>query len=256
MLIEAKDLNGYKLAARDGEIGRAKEFYFDDRNWAVRYLVADTGAWLSSRRVLISPYALDPVNQEAKIIPVDLTKEQIENSPPLEADKPVSRQYEIQYSPYYNFPAYWAGPYLWGPTPYPDRKQHGWSDLSSSTAEKKDPHLRSTHDVSGRSVEAFDGEIGHVDDFVVDDESWSIRYLILSTRNWWPGKKVLISTQWIERISWEESKVFVNLTREAIKQAPEYTDKSVLTREYETALHRHHKRDAYWILEVTNLSGR
>lgn len=252
MLIEAKDMNGYRLAARDGEIGKVKEFYFDDRNWTIRYLVADTGAWLSSRRVLISPYALEAVNPDAKVLPVDLTKKQIENSPPLEADKPVSRQYEIQYYPYYDYPAYWGGPYMWGPTPYPSPKQHKWSDVSGA-AEDNDPHLRSTHDVSGRNVEASDGEIGHVEDFVVDDESWSIRYLILSTRNWWPGKKVLISPQWIERISWEESKVFVNLTREAIQQAPEYIDKSVLTREYETALHRHHKRDAYWIVEVINV---
>ncbi len=255
MFIEAKDLNGYKLAARDGEIGKAKEFYFDDRNWTIRYLVADTGAWLSSRRVLISPYALDAVNQDAKLIPVDLTKKQIENCPPLEADKPVSRQYEIQYYPYYDYPAYWAGPYLWGPSPYPSEKGNKWSG-ASSPAEDNDPHLRSSRDVSGRNVEASDGEIGHVEDFVVDDESWSIRYLILSTRNWWPGKKVLISPQWIERISWEESKVFVNVTREGIQQAPEYTDKSVLTREYETALHRHHNRDAYWLVEVINVSGR
>ena len=88
----------------------------------------------------------------------------------------------------------------------------------------------------------MDGEIGHVEDFIIDDETWAIRYLIVDTHNWWPGKKVLVSPQWIERVSWGERKVFVNLSREAIKQSPEYTDESLLTRDYEIGLHRHYNR--------------
>ena len=110
MLRQAKDLNDYKLGARDGEIGKVKEFYFDDQSWAVRYLVTDTGGWLSGRRVLISPYALGPARKNDEIIPVDLTRKQIENSPSLLTDKPVSRQYEMQYYPYYGWPGYWGGP--------------------------------------------------------------------------------------------------------------------------------------------------
>jgi len=109
-----------------------------------------------------------------------------------------------------------------------------------------DPHLRSTDSVQGHNLQALDGEIGHVEDFVIDDETWAIRYLIVDTRNWWPGKKVLISPQWIERVSWSESKVFVNLSREAIKQSPEYTEESLLTRDYETGLHQHYQREGYW----------
>jgi len=110
-----------------------------------------------------------------------------------------------------------------------------------------DPHLRSTHDVSGHHIQAADGEIGHVDDFIIDDQTWAIRYLIIDTKNWWPGKKVLVSPQWIERVSWSESKVFVNLLRETIKQSPEYTEESLLTRDYETGLHRHYNRQGYWV---------
>jgi hypothetical protein len=109
-----------------------------------------------------------------------------------------------------------------------------------------DPDLRSTHDVSGHHVEASDGEIGHVEDFLIDDETWAIRYLIVDTKDWLPGKKVLISPKWIERVSWSEKQVVVDLTREAIRQAPEYTDSPPLTRDQEIALHRHYNRPGYW----------
>jgi hypothetical protein len=110
-----------------------------------------------------------------------------------------------------------------------------------------DPHLRSTADVSGHHIQARDGEIGHVEDFIIDDKTWAIRYLIIDTENWWPGKHVLVSPQWIERVSWIDSKVFVNLSRETIKQSPEYTELSLLTRDYETVLHRHYDRQGYWV---------
>ena len=245
MLRRAKELRDYKLGARDGEIGNVKEFYFDDQSWTVRYLIADTGGWLSGRRVLISPYALDAANDGSKVIPVDLTRTQIENSPSPTTDRPVSRQFEWDYYSYYGWPGYWDGPYPWGLGAYPTRGRAAWSEASRG-GEVEDPHLRSTEDVTGRDIQAQDGEVGHVEDFVIDDETWAIRYLIVDTQNWWPGKKVLISTRWIERISWEQSKVFINLTREAIKQGPEYTNETLITRDHETKLHRHHNREGYW----------
>ncbi len=244
MLNIAKTLKGYKLDSLDGEIGKAKEFYFDDQYWTIRYLVADTGNWLTGRQVLLSPYALVAVNKEEQLIAVDLTSKQIEDSPSLDSDKPVSRQFEENYYGHYGWPVYWNGTSVWGPYPYIARNHEQWNELPQSE-ETWDPHLRSTRDVSGYDIQATDGEIGHVEDFIIEDETWMIRYLLIDTQNWWPGKKVLISPQWIERISWEESKVFVNLTCEAIKQSPEYTEAS-LTREYETALHRHYNRQEYW----------
>ena len=249
MLSKAKTLKGYKLNSHDGEIGKVKEFYFDDRHWAIRYLVADTGNWLTGRQVLISPYALVAVNKEEQHITIDLTKKQIEDSPSLNSDKPVSRQFEEAYYGYYGWPMYWGGPYMWGPYPYLVRDREKWNESTRTEKTSWDPHLRSTHDVSGHHIQAADGEIGHVEDFIIDDETWAIRYLIIDTRNWWPGKKVLISPQWIERVSWSESKVFVNLSRETIKQSPEYTEESLLTRDYETGLHRHYNRQGYWVDE-------
>jgi hypothetical protein len=248
MLNKAKTLKGYKLDSLDGEIGKVKEFYFDDRHWAIRYLVADTGNWLTGRQVLISPYALAAVNKEEQHIAVNLTQKQIEGSPSLNSDKPVSRQFEESYYGYYGWPMYWGGPFMWGAYPYIMHDQEKWR--GSTQGEKTwDPHLRSTHDVSGHYIQAADGEIGHVEDFIIDDETWAIRYLIIDTQNWWPGKKVLISAQWIERVSWSESKVFVNLSRENIKQSPEYTEESLLTRDYESGLHRHYNRQGYWVDE-------
>jgi uncharacterized protein YrrD len=248
MLHKAKTLKGYKLHSLDGEIGKVEEFYFDDHYWTIRYLIADTGNWLTGRQVLISPHALTAVNKEEESISINLTKKQIENSPPLDSDKPVSRQYEETHYEYYGWPTYWGGPFAWGPYPIILRNPE---ERTKSTKGGKawDSHLRSTRAVSGHYVQATDGEIGHVEDFVIDDETWAIRYLIIDTRNWWPGKKVLISPQWIERVSWDEFTVFVNLLREAIKQAPEYTEESLLTRDYEADLHKHYNRQGYWVDE-------
>jgi hypothetical protein len=246
MLSKANALKGYKLGGLDGEIGKVKEFYFDDQHWAIRYLVADTGSWLTRRQVLISPYALVAVNEKTQHIAVDLTKRQIEDSPSLNTDKPVSRQFEEAYSEYYGWPVYWGGPCMWGAYPVIVRDREKWKK-NASGVKAWDPHLRSTHDVTGHRIQATDGEMGHVEDFIVDDASWAIRYLIADTRNWWPGKKVLVSPQWIERVSWGQSKVFVHLLRKTIRQAPEYTDAFLLTRDYETELHGHYSRQGYWV---------
>jgi hypothetical protein len=249
MLSKAKTLNGYKLDSLDGEIGKVKEFYFDDLHWAIRYLVADTGNWLTGRQVLISPYALVAVNREAQNIAVNLTKKQIQDSPSLNSDKPVSHQFEEAYYGYYGWPMYWNGPYTWGPYSYIERDRAKWRE-SKQVAKGWDPHLRSTYGVSGHHIQALDGEVGHVEDFIIDDETWAIRYLIVDTHNWWPGKRVLVSPQWIERVSWHERKVFVNLSHDTIKRSPEYTDESLPTRDYETGLYLHYNRPGYWMDEA------
>jgi uncharacterized protein YrrD len=246
MLNQVKTLKGYKLESLDGEIGKVKEFFFDDKHWTIRYLVADTGGWLTGRQVLISPYALVAVIKEDQHIAINLTQKQIEGSPSLDSDKPVSRQFEESYYGYYGWPTYWGGPYMWGPYPYIVRDSGKWR-VSNLGGKAWDPHLRSTHAVSGYHIQAVDGEVGHVDDFIIDDETWAIRYLVIDTQNWLAGKKILVSPQWIDRVSWHESKVFVKLIRETIKQSPEYTEESLPTREYEDGLHRHYDRKGYWI---------
>jgi hypothetical protein len=246
MLNKAKTLKGYKLHGIDGEIGKVKEFYFDDQHWTIRYLVADTGNWLVGRQVLISPYALTTVNIEDQYISIDLTKKQIEDSPSLDSDKPVSQQFEEAYYGHYGWPLYWGGPYMWGYYPEIVRDRDKWRE-ANSCGNAWNSHLRSTHAVSGHHIQAIDGEIGHVEDFIIDNETWAIRYLIINTQNWWAGKSVLVSPQWIDRVSWHESKVFINLSCKNIRQSPEYTEELLLTRDYETNLHRHYNRKGYWI---------
>jgi hypothetical protein len=253
MLSTARTLKGYRLEGLDGSMGKVREFYFDDRHWTIRYLVADMGNWLPGRQVLISPYALVGINANDfdPHINTDLTKAQIEASPSPDSDKPVSHQFEQAFYGHYGYPVYWSGPFSWGASSYIERDPEQWK--KPSKGEKTwDPHLRSTYDVSGHHVQALDGEIGHVEDFIIDDATWAIRYLIVDMHNWWPGRRVLLSPQWIERVSWGERKVFVNLDRETIKASPEYTKESLLTRDYEIALHRHYDRKGYWVDELVN----
>jgi len=251
MLYQAKALHGYKLNGRDGEIGKIKEFYFDDHYWTIRYLVADSGNWLTNRQVLISPHALGIVNKDAQNIAINLTKKQIEDSPPLNSEEPVSRQFEQDYYNYYMLPSYWDSPFMLGQysSPSPSMSIRGKLPKSTFGPKTWDPHLRSTHAVSGYHIQVKDGDGGHVEDFMIDDETWIIRYLIINTKNWWAGKKVLVSPRWIKSVDWKESKVFVNLSREAIKQSPEYIEGSPLNREYEAALHQHYNFQGYWVNE-------
>jgi len=250
MLVKAKSLKGYSLKGLDGDIGSAREFFFDDQYWAVRYLVANTASWLSDRKVLISPYSLSGVNSSDEKVSVQLTKKEIEDSPSINSDEPVSNQFEGAYNGYYGYPEYWGGSYMWGGYPYIMRDRSRWG-LSASEAKNWDRHLRSTQEVTGYHLLALDGEIGHVDDFIIDDETWAIRYLVVATKNWWPGKKVLISPKWIESVSWDAREVAIGLTRETIKAAPEYTDESLLTRDYETGLYGHYNREGYWVGELS-----
>jgi hypothetical protein len=249
VLIKAKTLVGYRLDSLDGEIGKVKEFYFDDRHWTIRYLIAETGSWLSDRQVLISPFALIGMNKEERNIAIDLVKKRIEKSPPLDSDKPVSRQFEQAYYGYYGYPTYWSGPCNWGPSPYPTREREKWKEYTQGK-NGWNLHLRSTNDATGHHIHALDGELGHVENFIIDDGTWEIRYLVINTRNWLPGKKVLISPQWIGSTSWDERKVFVNLSCEAIKLSPEYTEESLLTRDYEIGLYGHYNRKGYWVDEL------
>jgi hypothetical protein len=246
MLIRAKSLKGYSLKSLDGDIGSASEFLFDDRHWAVRYFVANTGGWLSGRKVLISPYSLNSVNDSNEKVSVHLTKKQIEDSPSIDTDEPVSQQFESDFNGYYGYPDYWGGPFMWGgyPTVTLDRSQ--WS-LPKSEEMNWDRHLRSTIEVTGYHLRARDGEIGHVDDFILDDATWSIRYLVVATKNWWPGKKVLLSPKWIDSVSWDDREVAIGLSRETVKAAPEYNDAALLTRDYETELYGYYSRKGYWI---------
>lgn len=267
MLRPSKDLQDLAIVARDDvnhdAIGDVKDLFFDDEAWAIRYLVVDTGSWLFSRKVLISPIAAGKPDWTAKRLPVSLTREQIKNSPDIDTDMPVTRQHETDYLDYYSYPYYWGGTgLLWGQSGSPMLLPPGDTGYGSAPAARaeadaaqartearqshQDLHLRSCQAVVGYAIEASDGEIGHVQGLLVDEDSWAIRYLVVSTGNWWKGHEVLVAPQWIQRVSWAERSVAVDLTREALKQAPWYDPASPLSREMEAAVFKHHGRAGYW----------
>jgi hypothetical protein len=250
MLRNTADLKGFAIHATDGEIGTVEDIYFDDDTWGIRYLTVDTGGWLGGRVVLISPIFVRRADWQSKRLDVGLTKEQLKNSPDINTHQPVSRQHESEYFAYYGYPVYWGGPYMWGSAYYPAAlagQAVALRDAAAAGSESADSHLRSSHEVTGYSIEATDGEIGHVAGFVMDDETWAIRYIEVGTRNWWPGKKVLVSPAWIERVSWGDSSVYVSLSRETIKAGPEYSESEPITREYEQQLFSHYGRPPYWL---------
>ena len=259
LLTNANQLKGLTIRATDGDLGIVDQFYFDDEIWAIRYLTVDTGGWLTGRQVLVSPFSILNVDWPARRLDVTLTKKQVENSPDIDTHQPVSRQHEAAYLGYYGYPFYWGGPYLWGASYSPigfvaPTAVSAETLANTAQRESADSHLRSNEAVTGYSIEATDGEIGHVAGFVVDDEGWAIRYIEVATRNWWPGKKVLVSPEWIERVSWANSKVSVALSRDAIKNAPEYAETSPITREYENRLYFHYGRPPYWLREAVHAS--
>jgi hypothetical protein len=228
MLQSVKRLFEDKLGASDGEIGHVKDFYFDDGNWAVRYVVADTGSWMPWRLVLISPHAIGSLYQGGRVLIVNLTRKQIEDSPPIEKHKPVSRQYEEEYHRYYGWPFYWQGGSLWGMSGFPILEQRSkpfsgeQAPKASARREGADAHLRSAKALIGYGVQAQNEAVGHVTDFLLDDTSWAIQNLVIDAGHWLSFKSVLIAPSQTDRISCDESKLFVNLTKEAILHAPAY----------------------------------
>jgi hypothetical protein len=223
MLQNLKGLYGNRLAATDGDIGHVKDFYFDDKIWVIRYVVADTGSWLAGRLVLLSPHAFTKWDRGENTLHLKLHKKQIENSPSIESHKSVSRQYETEYYGYYGWPYYWNGGGIWGLGGYPMALPGPMDDTKAQQAahQHDNKHLRSTHAVTGYHIQASDGVIGHVSGFLADDQSWKIRELVVETGHWYSGKEIQISPGKIEKISYEDSKVFVNLTKADIQRTAE-----------------------------------
>ncbi len=247
MLRHAKHLEDYELRARDGKIGHVHDFYFDDRTWTVRYLVVDTGSWLSSRKVLISPTAVSCAEWDQKLLPVNLTREQVRESPGVESEGPVSREEEAALTHYYNWPAYWGSAafsdvgFALPVVPMMPPAALEAAQPNQATVQEEH-HLRSVRAVTGHIIEAPDGDVGHVDDFLIEDRSWEIRYMIADTRPWQPGKKVIVAPQWIHEVGWDEARVYVDLARATIQASPPYDPTQQVTPDYAGQLHDQYGR--------------
>ncbi len=235
MLRSASHLKNYVLSAADGEIGRCKDFLFDDEHWTIRYMVADTGKWLPKKRVLISPLSLGDPDWDSGRFPVQLTKQQIENAPHADEDAPVSRQKEMEYSRYLGWSYYWTGVGIWGMYEHPKLLSQHQEELDEDDASENlgDSHLHSVNEVIGYHIQSTDGEIGHVEDFILDDDTWTLRYLVVGTGNWLLGRKVLIPPSWSVKVDWATRVVAIDLTQDQIKRSPEYDPAAPINQEYE-----------------------
>ena len=251
MLRSLKDLERYTVSATDGDIGIVDNFLLDDERWIVRYLVVETGGVFDGRRVLISPISFREAEWSTHRFHLALTMDKVKNSPSVDVDKPVSRQHEMDYHHYYGYPYYWGASGLWGMGAYPALLAAGkWDKARAGHSAKAsgDVHMRGAKAVHGYHIQGSDEAIGHVEDFIVDDETWEVRYLVVDTSNWWLGKKVLVAPRWANRVSWEEENVYVDMTRQAIKNSPEWDPAAAVNREYEAVLHDYYGRPAYWAI--------
>jgi len=244
MYRSVKGLRDAVIQAADGRVGFEEQVFFDDEQWVVRYLVVDTEQPGGDRAVLISPMAVTAVDRDKSVINVDLTCRQVFSSPDVDTERPVSRQKEIEYSRYLNYPVYWGGVGLWLQEAAPAAliKAQRLSPNDAQKAGDDDVHLRSSREVIGYRVRARDGRIGHVEDLILDESSWAIAYVEVDTRNWIGGKKVLVPPHWLSRVSWAERRVYIDLPLAAIKEAPAAETMEEVTPEYERGLREHYER--------------
>lgn len=253
MLLSLNDIRGCDIKATDDEIGKASDFYFDDSAWVIRYLVVDTG-WIFGRKVLVAPDAVKGVDLKDDAVALSLTKKEIEEGPGIGTDLPVSRREEMALRQHYRWSNYWeiypagvgAAPLIPPMGPGAAGESPEIAPKEAEMRERGDPNLRSAREVEGYTIQAKDGELGHVDDFIVEDGTWAIRYMVINTRNWLPGRQVVLAPDWAEGIDWAGRIVQVGMDRDTIKDSPTYDSDTPISREYEQAVYAHYGRKPYW----------
>lgn len=253
MLLVVSALKGYAVEASDGRIGTVSDFLFDDRTWKARWLVVDTGLWLPGRKVLIHPSVIGPADGERREMPVALTKAQIRESPDIRQDEPVSLQMESDLYDHYGWDLLWdnagyfGGGAIGSPLPpvYADDAKKRTREEMEARSHEGDPHLRSVGAVTGYHVHATDGMIGHVEDLLIDKADWSIRYLIVDTKNWWPGAHVLLSPYVVKEISWSQQQILIDINRDRVKSSPPWNPSDTDMEAYERRLHGYYGWPGY-----------
>jgi hypothetical protein len=257
MLRRSQEMLGADLVADDGNIGTLHDIFLDDETWTVRYIAVDTGLWLG-RLVLVSPISVESPDWQGRQIPLTLTRTEIENSPDLLSRPRLTRDEEREFAEYYGYPFYWSGPSLWawadrpaGLTDAPPSGHVPPAALDGDTpdvaaADAMTTSIFSGQDIRGYHIHALDGEIGHIDDFIIDEATWSVRYLQIDTSNWIGGKTVLLATQWVQRIDPADGKIHVEVTKDRIENSPAFDPGTSIDRAFEERLHRHYGLPAYW----------
>ena len=277
MFYKVKDLHGYRIRATDGELGHFQEVFFDDNEWRVRYFVVKTGTWLTGRDVLIAPASVTGIDQAARDIAVNLTRDKVKDSPDIRTDVPITRLHEMDLHRHYGWPQYWssgypirpgmsypfgvpygfAGPVAAPATPEPTEPETSVDqEVEAAEDQARESHLRSSHDTTGYRLATADGEIGRVDDFIIDDENWFVRYLVVDAGRVLSGHKVLLAPEWIESINWDDKHVYVNLPKAEIANSPVYDPSQPISRDYETRIFENYHRQGYWEMTDTSQSKK
>lgn len=242
MLRSLKELIGYDLLAKDGLMGETHDFLFSDEDWRIRYLVVDTGPWILGRKVLISLLALGQPVWASETLPVNLTREQVKSSPDVDLAKPVSRQYEERLRQHYNWPAYWGMA-----AAIPGRPAHIPPMVFAGQEKDDATNLRSSEELFDYKVNADDSEVGKLTDFIVEDDVWQLRYMVVDTSDILDSdKQVLVSLEWINKIDVARKEVSLDLTQQAIELSPEFDPNRPVNRQYEEVLYDYYGRPKYW----------
>jgi hypothetical protein len=246
MFRSLKELLGYQLLAKDGHMGKVHNFLFNDEDWNIRYLVVDTGPWILGRKVLISLLALGQPVWASETFPVDLTREQVKTSPDVDLAKPVSRQYEESLFKHYSWPAYWSmNTTIPGPPAYVSPLL--FSQQENQTHQEVDSHLRSAEELFGYQVNAFEGDVGTLTDFIVEDEDWNIRYMVVDLSSWLGSEKqILVALEWVSNIDVSRKEVLIDLSQDAVKFSPAFDPSLPVNRQYEEVIYDYHGRPKYW----------
>ncbi|MDR3440546.1 PRC-barrel domain-containing protein [Telmatospirillum sp.] len=248
MLLVVSTLKDYTLVANDGVVGTISDFLFDDETWKIRWLVVDTGTWLPGRKVLLHPSAIGQADVQRHELPVTLMKAQVEESPTVGRNQPLSQQVEAHLCDYYGWDRDWGSSFFGTPAialplaAAPDFSAAAVGDVIGAPdhPDKGDSHLHSIAAVTDYHIRGIDGEIGHVENFLIDSASWGIRYIIVDTENWWPGKHVLVSPYAVQEIRWSDRQVRLDVTRTKVKSSPPWDSIRMFDRAYEKRLHIHY----------------
>ena len=253
MMLVGAALKGYAIEAADGAAGSVSEFLFDDTTWKIRWLVVNTGNWLSGRKVLLHPSSIGQPDYDREVLPVSLTKAKIQASPDIMRDAPVSVQMQSSLYDYYGWDPLWGGGYLGpismahplAPPPYFGAPAVREALDEGTLVMDGDPHLRSSKTVTGYHIHAEDGHIGHLENLLIDDATWTIRYLIVDTSNWWIGKHVLVSPYAVRRINWSDQTIDININKARLTSSPPWDPLTTIDLAYEQRLHRHYNWPGY-----------
>ncbi len=243
-------LKGFGIIASDGELGTVEDFLFDDMSWSVRWLVVECGTWRHGRKILIHPSAISTADFDDQRFEVRLTKAQVADVPELIEDLPVSRQMEEQLYNYYGLDPEWGAPYLGGALgamasplmgpPFLGFRTHTAASDAKDARGSDDPHLRSYSELVGYRIHATDGDIGHVENLMLQDTDWTVRYFVVDTRHWWVGAHVLISPAALIDIDWFDHHIHLNVSREQIKASPPWDPLVAFNQVYSKQLHSHY----------------